>query len=521
MLNTLFALETATWSNAKYIKMRILPPSIAPTAQFYLAVIASSITVVLLLVSIYFTLNDLQWIAFLSGVLMAATIATVVRASYTEMMVARHTMQLLAAEEKLAQETKLRLWAEKAATASQARLQLIGEKFPAMLAYIDVGQRCRYHNILFRQWLGLDPNEIDGRPLREVLGNKFYGEIESFLADVMAGKVVQNEHRQELIQGSIRHLSGQYLPDFDSEGKVAGIYLLYTPMMEGKAPLKEGTERHTLESNRPALNTKSREKNLLDESIDEQTSRWGVSTAEVTHAIEEEKFYLYCQTIMPVKKDKGLCVHHEILLRLAEEEDNLLPPGAFLPVVERLNMMVRLDRWVVSQMLQWLSVHRPALGAIFFINLTKDTLSDAGFSDFVQDQLQKTGVSAEALCFEIEEEDALLHLEDTTVFVRKIRQLGCCAALSGFGREHTSFDLLKDIKVNFLKIDGGLVCNMLHNPINLTKVMSINRIAHTIGIQTIAETVETDDVIAKLRELGVDFAQGFGIVRPHALKELE
>lgn len=521
MLNVLFALETATWSNAKYIKMRILPPSIPRTAQLYLGVIASGITVVLLLVAIYFTLNDLQWIAFLSGVLMAATIATVVRASYTELMVARHTMQLLAAEEKLAQEIKLRLWAEKAATASQARLQLIGEKFPAMLAYIDAGQRCRYHNTLFRQWLGLNPDEIDGRPLREVLGNKFYGEIEGFLADVMAGKIVHNEHRQELVQGSPRHLSGQYLPDFDSEGKVAGIYLLYTPMMEGKASLQEGTEQHTLESSKLTLHTESRKKNLSDESVDEQSLEWGVSIAEVTHAIEEEKFHLYCQTIMPIRTDKGLCVHHEVLLRLAEEEDSLLPPGAFLPVVERLGMMVRLDHWVVSQMLQWLSVHRPAPGAIFFINLTKDTLGDAGFGDFVQDQLQKTGVPAGVLCFEIEEEDALLRLEDTTVFVRKIRQFGCCAALSGFGREHTSFDLLKNIKVNFLKIDGGLICNMLHDPINLTKVMSINRIAHTIGIQTIAEMVETDDVIAKLRELEVDFAQGFGIVRPHALKELE
>lgn len=101
------------------------------------------------------------------------------------------------------------------------------------------------------------------------------------------------------------------------------------------------------------------------------------------------------------------------------------------------------------------------------------------------------------------------------------RQFGCCVALCGFGRERASFDLLRDIKVNFLKIDGGLVCNMLHNPINLAKVVSINRIAHTIGIQTIAETVETEDVIAKLRELGVDFAQGFGIIRLHSLKELE
>jgi len=336
----------------------------------------------------------------------------------------------------------------------------------------------------------------------------------------MAGKTVRNKHAQELAPGSVRHLSGQYLPDFDSEGKVTGFCLLYTPMTEEKTPLPRGAERNIPDSS-PVTPTESREKKLFDESFGEQALGWGVSAASVTQAIEEDEFRLYCQTIIPIQTGKDLCVHHEILLRMAEEEDNLLPPGAFLPVVERHDMMTRLDRWVVSQMLQWLSVHQPALGTIFFINLTRDTLSDADFAGFVLSQLQKTGVPAGVLCFEIEEADAALRLADTSAFVQKIRQYGCQVALCGFGRERASFDLLRNIKVNFLKIDGGLVCTMLHDPINLAKVASINRVAHTIGIQTIAELAETDEVIARLRELEVDFVQGFGIGRPRALKEIE
>lgn len=501
-------------------KMRDL--AIFHTVGPYLAAIASIVTVALLVVVIYFTGSDLQWIAFLSGILVAAVIAMAIRTSHAELIIARHAAQLQATEEKLAQETKLHLWAEKAAATSKARLQLIDEKFPAMLAYIDAGQHCCYHNPRFRQWLGLNPDQVDGQLLREVLGDKFYGEIEGFLVDVMAGKTVYRKHAQKLADGSICHLSGQYIPDFDSAGKVTGFYLLYAFMAEKSVPLEKGVEQNALEPGSATRHTESsREKKLFDESFGEQASGWGVSAVGVTQAIEDDEFRLYCQAIMPINTDAGTCVHHEILLRMAKEEDNLLPPGAFLPVVERQNMMMRLDRWVVNQVLQWLTIHRSAPGTMFFINVTQDTLGDADFPDFVRDQLQKTGIAAGMICFEIEELDAALRSVDAAVFVQKIRQHGCHAALCSFGRERASFDLLRNIKVNFLKIDGGLVCNMLRDPVNLAKVTSINRVAHTIGIRTVAELVESDDIIAKLREIGVDFAQGFGIVRPHPLKELE
>ncbi len=259
---------------------------------------------------------------------------------------------------------------------------------------------------------------------------------------------------------------------------------------------------------------------LLNSDSEGQDSEWDISASRVIQAIEEDKFCLYCQVIIPMKQSENMCTHHEILIRMSEEEDNLIPPGTFLPFVEKYKMMPRLDRWVVSYVLQWLSSHQLPSGSLFFINVAKDTLCDPDFPDFVRGELQSTGISAEILCFEVEESDMSSGLIDASMFVSKIRDYGCRIALCGFGRDPSSFDLLKNLKLDFLKIDGNMVCYMFQDQINLAKVTAINRVAHTIGIQTVAEQVETDDVIVKLREIGVDLAQGFGLGRPYPLNDL-
>ena len=261
------------------------------------------------------------------------------------------------------------------------------------------------------------------------------------------------------------------------------------------------------------------EDELLNSDLGEKDSEWDISASRVTQAIEEDKFCLFCQVIIPMKQSANMCTHHEILIRMSEEEDNLIPPGTFLPFVEKYKMMPRLDRWVVRYVLQWLSSHQLTPGSIFFINIAKDTLCDPDFPDFVRGQLQETGVSAEMICFEVEEPDVSSRLTDVSRFVSEIRDYGCRIALCSFGRDPSSFDLLRSLKIDFLKIDGNMVCFMFQDPINLAKVTAINRVAHTIGIQTVAEQVETDDVIAKLREIEVDFAQGFGLGRPFSLDE--
>ena len=260
--------------------------------------------------------------------------------------------------------------------------------------------------------------------------------------------------------------------------------------------------------------------NQINTDLEENNSEMDISAGRVIQAIEENKFCLFCQAIKPVKQSVNMCTHYEILIRMSEEEDNLIPPGTFLPFVEEYKMMPRLDRWVVKYVIQWLSSHQLPSGSIFFINLAKDTVCDPDFPGFVQDQLEGTNVPASMICFEVEESDVSSNLEDASLFVSIIRDYGCSIALCSFGRDPSSFDLLRNLKIDYLKIDGNMVCYMFQDPINLAKVAAINRVAHTIGIQTVAEQVETDDVIAKLREIEVDFAQGFGLGRPQSLDEL-
>jgi len=137
------------------------------------------------------------------------------------------------------------------------------------------------------------------------------------------------------------------------------------------------------------------ENELLNSDSEGQDSEWDISASRVIQAIEEDKFCLYCQVIVPMKQSDNMCTHHEILIRMSEEEDNLIPPGTFLPFVEKYKMMPRLDRWVVRHVLQWLSSHQLPSGSLFFINVAKDTLCDPVFPDFVRVELQQTGISAE------------------------------------------------------------------------------------------------------------------------------
>lgn len=313
------------------------------------------------------------------------------------------------------------------------------------------------------------------------------------------------------------------MPHFDPKGKVIGFYTLYTPRI-----LRENHQFPDVETQEY---TKSENILIQDGSNDKRTAKVSEnkhssfalinSAARLIQAIEQGKFHLYCQNIISTKSDSNPCAHYEILIRMVEEENNLIPPGAFLSFVEKYNLMPRLDRWVVSNIIKWLCTNKIDSNITFCINLAKDTLSDLQFIDFVEKQLQESNVPAQTLCFEIEELDAKSNLVDNAIFAQKIREIGCKVSLSSFNHDQASFNLLKTIKIDFLKIEGSLVCNMLNDPADLVKVREINRIAHLMKIQTIAESVELFEIVEKLHEIGVDFAQGFGIAQPQPLRELE
>ncbi|MDP1558386.1 MAG: EAL domain-containing protein [Nitrosomonas sp.] len=479
--------------------------------------------VALLVTAIYFvTRIELEWIAGLWGILITSILMMINQIAQTEQKIKKYTTQLITSKERLASEIKHHLWAEKTISESKIRSQFIDENFSILLAYFNIEQRCRYHNQAYRNWIGLKSNQIDGQFLHEFSSQAFHVSAKNCIKNILAGEIVFNERVLKSAKGQVFHLTEQFIPHFDSKGKVIGFYTLYTPRIPGKDLISPPNRvaRNIPETSNQTIKTNS---GTLPPNTDQskQPSKSGLSAARIAQAIDGGEFRLYCQKIISIKNDSYPYEIHEILIRMAEEENNLMPPGAFLPFVEKYKMMTRLDRWVVSHIIQWLSIHKTSSKSMFSINVTKDTIRNEDFPTFVQDQLQKTKVPASALCFEIEESDALADLSNTLVFAEKIRQLGCLISLCSFNHKRNSLDLLRKIKVDFIKIDGSLVWNILRDQEDLAKVVAINRIARAIKVKTIAELVETDDIIIKLREIGIDFAQGFGVASPQPIKTLE
>ena len=238
----------------------------------------------------------------------------------------------------------------------------------------------------------------------------------------------------------------------------------------------------------------------------------------ISKAFEDDRFLLYYQPIVATTPDSAEPPHFEVLVRMLDEEGQIVAPGVFIPAAERYNLMTTLDRWVVNKALYWLAVHKytPMICAI---NLSGHSLGDERFLDFVMARIKESGVTPAHICFEITETAAIANLTRAIHFIRELKLLGCRFSLDDFGSGLSSFAYLKNLPVDYLKIDGSFVKDMDHNDTNFAMVEAINNIGHTMKIRTIAEFVENQAILNKLKALGVDYAQGYGIARPAPLAD--
>jgi diguanylate cyclase (GGDEF)-like protein/PAS domain S-box-containing protein len=242
------------------------------------------------------------------------------------------------------------------------------------------------------------------------------------------------------------------------------------------------------------------------------------------HAFEHGEFVLYQQYIRPLKGAVS-SPHFEILVRIRGEASELIPPMAFLPAAERYNLLTAIDRLVIVDLLKVLSARQRTQSApmgpeagMYSLNLSGASINDSSFPEFLRAQLLHFPVAPSLLCFEITETTAISNLTKAAELMHELKALGCRFALDDFGIGMSSFAYLKYLPVDFLKIDGTFVKDMATDEMDYAIVEAINRIAHILGMQTVAEIVEDQVTLDRLSALGVDYAQGYHIARPEPLR---
>lgn len=248
----------------------------------------------------------------------------------------------------------------------------------------------------------------------------------------------------------------------------------------------------------------------------QEQTYWATRIAE---AIDNNRLKLYAQPIVPLKNKDPMKQHMEILVRLLDEDNQIIPPNAFIPAAERYKLMHLVDRNVIYQTFAFIHEHSDADEKLtqYSINLSGNTIDDKNIIDYIKETAKEFEINSKYICFEITETAAIRHLQKAKLLIKELKRYGFKFALDDFGSGLSSFQYLKNIPVDFLKIDGSFVSDMVNNNVDHAMVAAINEVGHIMGIETIAEYVENDQIVKKLQDLDVDYAQGYGIEQPKPL----
>jgi Amt family ammonium transporter len=242
--------------------------------------------------------------------------------------------------------------------------------------------------------------------------------------------------------------------------------------------------------------------------------------SRIQRALDEDGFQLFYQGIAPIDEPGDTSSHCEILLRLVEDDNETVPPGAFIPAAERYGLMPQVDTWVVEHTLRWLSDYQTRGGTGIkrcAINLSGATLGNDAHTARIRESLARHRIEPSLICFEITETAAMANIDQAKHFIDELKQIGCRFALDDFGSGLSSFGYLRDLDVDLVKIDGTFIRELDSNPVHRAMVEAIVGIAGVMGLTTIAEFVENAAVLDTLREIGVDYAQGYHLARPQPL----
>ena len=243
---------------------------------------------------------------------------------------------------------------------------------------------------------------------------------------------------------------------------------------------------------------------------------------QLEQALHEDRLILNCQKIAPIQDAPDAEAHYEILLTMLDELGDIIAPTELISAAETYNRITSIDRWVIENVLEWMSRNRTLLDNFggFAINVSGHSVNDPTFADFVLEQFGRTQAPTAKVCFEITETAAIANLDNAIDFMNRMRIIGCRFALDDFGTGLSSYSYLRNLPVDYVKIDGVFVKDIAESPADFAVVRSINEIGHYMGKRTIAEYVEDGTILKRLSEIGVDYAQGFEIAKPTLLKDM-
>ena len=239
--------------------------------------------------------------------------------------------------------------------------------------------------------------------------------------------------------------------------------------------------------------------------------------SDIRAALEKGRFELYGQEILALHPAPGQHRHFEVLVRMLDAQGKLVPPGVFIPAAERYGLIQAVDRWVAEQAMALLAQAGAASDVDLSINLSGLFFREDRISDYLRNVVIQSRIDPARLTFEITETAAISQLSKAVNFMREVKSLGCLFSLDDFGSGMSSFAYLKALPVDTLKIDGAFVRDMLEDPADRAFVEAIHRVAHTLGKKTVAEFAETPEIVEALREIGIDYAQGYGVGKPRLL----
>ena len=245
--------------------------------------------------------------------------------------------------------------------------------------------------------------------------------------------------------------------------------------------------------------------------------------ARISKALEEHQFMIYQQPIVGLTGESGH--HQEILVRMIDEDKNVVLPGSFMSAAERYGLMHEIDRWVIREVFQHMGRDDPAdpvkgTNRVFFINLSGESINEQSLLNYILEEKDKYDVSLENVCFELSENTATSNLSKTAAFIKELKKHNCKFSLDGFGNGLGSFSYLKSMPVDYIKINGDFIKEISNDAIDRAMVESILKVARILGLATIAEHVENNETLVVLKEIGVDYVQGYYLGRPEAVDPL-